>query len=236
MEELKFNVTAECPNPVITILQGQSEKVIHPLKVELNGTIEAPSEYYLKRKETIIKNNSHLEVNYSKKSIKLIVGENIANNIVVTGQAQLFKDFVDLGINSKTTYTLSELATELKFKGCYFKDRDAHLKLLSNLQNFKIKVEQDFANSNDFKGTAANSKATKIMHEIPLDFKLSMPVILGQSSVDIDVEVCIDATNGSVQLWLECIQLKNDMDKIISDLIDTEIKKFNEELVVVTVG
>lgn len=234
IDELKLNITTD--QKEVVLLVGQAEKVIKPLKVNINGTIESPSEYYIKRKEDIAKNNSHLEVNHSDKTIKMVIGENIENNIIIVGTAKIHKDFLELGINSEKTYSLASLAKAIKFKGVYFKDRDAHEKLITNLLNFTVKVEQEFKNANDFKGSAANSKATEIKHAIPLDFVLNMPIILGQQAKEFPVEVCMDASNGSVELWLESVSLKSEMDKIVADLLESEIKKFNDELVVITVG
>lgn len=235
LENVKLNITTD-KDTTVTILTGKAEPVIYPLKVAIKGSIDAPAEYFLKRKEIIDANNSRVEVNTHQKVITLIIGENKDNGITVTGKAEYDKDFLELGINSTKTYSLLELAKVLKFKGCYFKDREQHENLLTNLMNFKIRVEKDFENSNDFKGTAANSKATKIKHDIPLDFKLVMPVILGQPKIEIDVEVCIDASNGSVELWLESIKLKNEIDTIVAELLDKEVGRFDNELVVITVG
>lgn len=234
MEEVKLNITTE--NDTVTILTGEAEKIVKPLKVEIEGTIDAASEYYLKRKENIIPSNSRLEVDRANRSIKLIVGENFSNNIVVIAKAKFNNDFLDFTINQKKQYSVSELRDVLKHKGIYFIDRDTHLKVIGNLVNYNAKITTEFSQSNDFKGNAATSKATQLKSEFPLDFKLRIPVLLGQPAIDIDVEVCIDALSGTVKMWLESVNLKEQVDAIINNLIDSEIAKFKNELVVINVG
>lgn len=234
-EELKLNVTTD--QKELVIRTGEAEKVFVPSKVVISGTLETPFEYYSKRKSnTIPKEYTHLKVNYEQKSLGLVVDEHKTNGVEVTGTAKLFKDFQSLGINTNNTYTLAELHEKLKFVGCYFKDREAHAKIIGNLVNYKARVETEFSNANDFKGNTATSKATNLKSEIPLDFTLNMPVILGQPNKEIKVEVCIDASSGSIKLWLECISLKSELDKIVSDLLQSEVDKFQNEIVIVTVG
>lgn len=154
----------------------------------------------------------------------------------IKGTLKLFKEFEDLGINTTKTYTLTSLRELLKFKGAFFKNKDEYRTIIGNLVNFSAKIEKEFSNSNDFKGNAAQQTVTKMKTDIPLNFKLNMPVLLGYPNMEFDVDVCVDATSGDLKLWLECIDLKNDLDARITEIIDDQKKSFTEELVVIVTG
>lgn len=234
MEEIKLNITTE--QKEVIIRTGDATPIEMPKSVKLTGTLDAPYEFFEKRKKTINIDNAHVEVDYQKQSIKLVIDENMPTNKEILGTLQLFDEFKQLGINTTKTYSITSLREILKFKGAFFKSKDEYRTIIGNLVNFSAKIEKEFNNSNDFKGNAAQQTVTKMKTDIPLNFKLNMPVLLGYPNMEFEVDVCVDATSGDLKLWLECIELKNDLDAKIVEIIDKQQLNFASELVVITVG
>lgn len=94
MEEIKLNITTE--QKEVIIRTGDATPIEMPKSVKLTGTLDAPYEFFEKRKKTINIDNAHVEVDYQKQSIKLVIDENMPTNKEILGTLQLFDEFKQL--------------------------------------------------------------------------------------------------------------------------------------------
>lgn len=235
-KDIRLNVTAE-NGAVITVLTGAAPLPPElPKKVQIAGTLDAPADFYALRFKEAIPFDTRVEFNYAAGTILLIVGENMATNTTVEGSIRYNEEFNELGINGNKIYSLKTLREVLKFKGRYFESKEKHRELISNLVNFSAKIERDFSNSNDFKGNAATQVVTKLQTEIPLNFKIKMPVLLGYPDFEIEVDVQVDATTGDLKLWLESVDIDTTIKTTIADIMEKKKEVFKDKIVIITTG
>ena len=97
-----FNI-APGTNEVI-IREGAAPKALDPkapVKMDVNGTINAPLEYLSKRIDTINQKQCHLIVNREKITIQLVVNEsNEYTRGTIAGTLQYHPKFEEFGINT----------------------------------------------------------------------------------------------------------------------------------------
>lgn len=220
----------------LTILHGDAPEPLPlqlPKKLEISGTLDGPSDWLLNRISIIPKEKTHVTFNNVKGTIVLMVNEDMDVYQKITGSLQLNPEFTKLGINEDKIYSLRTLREALKFLGRYFTSKDVHRTLLANFTNFTAKIDKEISQSNDFKGNAANSVTTSLKSEIPLDFKLNMPVIMGYPDMSFDVEVCIDATGGDIKIWLESVEIDENIKSKTADIMAEKRKIFTDSGIVI---
>lgn len=233
MEKFEFNVQPN-ENGEIIIRQGAAAQVYDPVPVTLKGTITAPADYaaweVARLKQLRIDGQDAVEAeleglvaaNYTNRTIQLTTKPREKCGITtVTGTLALHPSLAALLINADKTFDEKGLLRHLKFHGAYFKDREKHGTLLESLKKFKAKVEQQFENADDYKGAAAQSKLTKITHDVPLEFTLCMPIFGGGEKQEFKVEICVGLSGSDVEFWLESVAL--------ADVIVTQTEAVFEE-------
>ncbi len=228
METVKIELTPA--GPELTIRQGNALDLYNPIPVILAGTIAAPGDFYTQRLADWKERNPeefvpvcNVIANYPARTIRLRWDE--ANEFAseVTGTLKLSPQLEALTINAKKTYNHRELLGLIKFQGAYFANREDHDNLIKSLKAFEVEIEQNFKDADDYKGTAGQSKLTKINHKIPLEMKLTMEVFGGCAKETFKVDICVGLVSGSVDFWLESTALH--------ELIITQTEKiFTEQL------
>lgn len=229
---LSDNFASKDEGKVIVIREGQAPKqldAIKPNKVHIKGTISAPSEFYKKRKKLHNPDKCHVLFDRNKGTITLVVDEQFENdNYKITGEIQDNPDLKPFQINTNHLFGVKELMGILKFNRIHFVDKEANAKIVLSLQNFKGKIEKTLADTSDLRGNDEKSRLVKLETELEESFKLSMPMHKGGKSVVFTVDVCLSATSADVQVWLESKELKELQDGSRNQIIDDELKNFND--------
>ena len=227
------NVLPQIEGTTVIFREGPAPKLLDPIKpnkVELNGVITAPSEFYKKRKDLHDPNKCHIVFDRHKGTITLVVDEQFANdNYKVSGQVTYNPDLLEFQINAKNkTFSIKELLDTLKFRRMFFAEKSVNEKIVTSLYNFKGKIEKTIEETTDLRGNDTKVKITTLTHDLEKDFILSMPVYKGGSPMDFRVEICIEATSGDVRVWLESKELKEIEQKSLDLIIDAELEHFKE--------
>lgn len=230
MEDLKLNITSIEKD--IVIRTGEAEIIREKQNIELAGDINAPAEFDSKRKSEYDKLQCHVIVDKENSTIKLVVNERDFVKTTISGRLQLFTELSALKINENKTYSPRELYDTLKFSGAYFKNREQHAALCDKLTKFTGRIESDFVNSNDFKGNVAHSKLTKIKTDLDLKFTLAIPIYKGSEPSVFDVDICLDSKDGGVICWLESVEMHELKTKISGELIDGNIAKLSDYVII----
>lgn len=236
-EKIELNLT-NVGNELV-IRSGSATPIYDPVPLMLAGTIAAPGDFFeIRRKDWKEENPEDFPppctvvANYSERTIKLRWDDasNFANE--VTGTLKLSPELAALTVNAKKTYNHRELLALIKFQGAYFANREDHEKLIASLKAFEVKIEQNFKDADDYKGAAAQSKLTKINHEIPLEMKLTMAVFGGCPKETFKVDICVGLVSGSVDFWLESTALHEMIILQTEKIFEEELARF-EGIVVV---
>ncbi len=212
----------------LVIRTGEAEKILYPTKVALSGVISAPAEFYDKRKQLHNADRCHVVYNKKTAEIKLVVDENYpAQNYEVIGKISKNPDLEVFKINSTFTFTVKELMQILKFNRVFFADKDDNNKIVLALQNFKAKVEKTLEDSSNNRGNDAKISITKLEHELQESFMLEMPIFKGGENKKFRVEICVQASDGSVVVWLESRDLKDMEISLSAGMIEEQLVKFS---------
>lgn len=223
------NVPTEKGANELVIRHGQAEDIWTPNAVEIIGVITAPRMFFEKRKNLHNLDKCHVVYDRQQGSIKLIVDEQCeGRNYEISGQLQDNPELNPFKINQTATWTVKDMMNVLKFNRVFFVDKDDNAKIVTSLQNFKARVDQELVDSNDNRGAQNQTKITKLEHSLQESFVLSMPLFKGQPAVSFRVDICVQITNGAVVVWLESRELKELQMSGKASIIEKELEAFKD--------
>lgn len=225
-------------DPVIKIETKEGETIIRTgnapdihvkPKITLSGHIGAVIDYVTKRKpEPEI---THVIMDEDKAEVRLIHGEQESDKIEVVGKLVKNSYIEKLGINADKTYSIPALAKELKLNGRYFVSRTEHAALMDALNKFQAKTEVEFKDSKDFAGSVAQSKIVKVTHEVPLNFKMKIPIYKGESATEFNVVIEVFPDGSSLSCQLVSVELAEIMETTLRDLFNQASEAMNQFLI-----
>lgn len=178
---------------------------LEPLRVVLNGTIDAVHEYLTKRLDAgqFEQKNCHILVNREKLSITLITNEtDERNQATVTGSLAYYPKYVQFGINTDKMWEPTGLSKFLKLNRAVFPDVSQNMELVSILKNFKARINQKVENSREDNGSRADNFSQVVNSNLPKSFVVAMPIFKGRPVEQIEVELLADVDGRDVKLAL----------------------------------
>ena len=211
MENKELNIHVQKESPTIEILKGEALPRREPLKVTVEGLINTPFDYLKKRHNEIDIKKSHLIVNISDGSIELVVNEKDHYCDTIYGKLKLNPDYTNFGINTGKSRDTFELANFIKMNRFFFDDKNTAMKIVSELKNFKAKVNREFENSDNDRGNTKLSKSQVVESNIPEAFDIVVPIFKGQNENKFRVEINIDARDFS------CVLISPDAKDLINE-------------------
>lgn len=229
----EIKVTVENGIKELVLREGKANPIHIPNGIEVSEmTIDAVQEY-LKKEGVIPEEIKNSFITYSVKGlyIKLDFAIRRENKDAIHGKLTIDPDLEKFGINSGNQFTTFALANFIRMNRHYFETKDIALKLVTELQNFKAKVDKEIEASDDKKANIKMMLVQKVTSNIPTEFTLLLPIFTGTSPVPIKVEIDIDANDLSCSLVSP--DLKELIDKESKAIIDTElfeIRKLYPEL------
>ena len=234
-EQEKINVVFGAGELVkeLIVRHGQAEAALPPPKqIAIVGTIESPRLFVLHRKELHDVKKCYVAVDRAKAEIWFFEDEKNPYRTTVHGQLVMSPELAAFKINTGTKLGLKETTNFLRMRRAYFPDRDEHKNLIDKLSKFAAKVQTEIAAKDDRKGNTYDLVATKVSHDIPLDFKLELRLFIGQPKASFKVEILADVTVGGISFWLESVELAEMSIKAVDKIIDAELKAFKDYLVI----
>lgn len=196
METPKFKF--EAPG-VYQIYEGKAFDQKPPVPLIVNGLITAPADFLIKRSpdpgNTIVKHN------LTAGRIELLIDENSPYATKITGEVRKNPKFTAWGINENREYNTFELADKIKMNRHLFTKVEVAMKLVTELKNFKMKLDREMEASNNNRGTTKALVAQTIKeNNIPESFSIRMAVFENEPPAEIKVEIYIDANTMLCQL------------------------------------
>ncbi len=221
-------------NGEITVVQRTDEKKkIHYSKaVVISGTISAPGNFIQKRKDQDKKERCNVQYSYLERYITLTTNEKFAElGYEIEGKLTKNPIIDQLAINTNKIFSIAELTKHLRFNSLYFSSKEQHGKIIQELQRFKAKVESEITKINDQKGNIEDTYKVTLNSNAELNFKLTLPVFIGQPNKTFLVEIACEARNRAVEFWLESTELVELLNSDTVDIINKELERFPEEFV-----
>lgn len=179
----------------VIIREGKAVPVHEPEQVVISGTIDAPARWLELRHDCVKEKTCHVIVDREKMSITLRCNENNHYGSFIMGSLTLSPEYRRFGINSGEYKTNFELAELIKMNRSYFENRTTAMKLVSDLQNFKARVDKDIEQSDNKRGDRRLLINQAVEHNLPEAFSLNLPIFKGVAEQTIQVEVYVNPSD-----------------------------------------
>jgi hypothetical protein len=205
------------------IIHSKGVDKLPPKIFNVSGSINAPLSYCQSRISQIDENISLLT--YSVEDKKIVFYENPNDHFgnVITGALKFHKDMESWGINKSTQFTTFELSDKIKLNRHKFDSLEVAMKLVTELKNFKARVEKEIESSTNNRGTVRQAVDQVFTGNIPEKFDINLHVFTGiRQPVKFQVEIYINPNTFSCSL--------------ISPDLDAYIEQHTERLVLDTVA
>lgn len=227
-----FNITPSEGTQELIIRHGEAVPHHDPKPIKLAGTIKTPTEFESKRRELLKKESTHVIFSRKEMFIVLIFDETSVFSGKVQGTLEMNPELAEYKINQQKKYSIQELKQFLKMRRMHFPDKDLHAILIANLEKFKAKVTTDIEENKDNRGNSKILREKIVDSTAPFEFILEMPIFIGEQARKFKVEIGIDITDGSTQMWLESVELQELIQTDRDKIIDSEIAKLTDYVIV----
>lgn len=163
-----------------------------PIPVNLDGTLPAPCEFLRKRydqTDQINQKRCTIVVDREKMSIRLITNEDDPyHQGIVNGKLEVHPKFKEFGINTGKEWSPAALGLFMKMNRAFFKSKEDNMKLVTELMNFKAKVDASIERSVKEKGDRTDNFSQVVNSNLPERFTLLIPVVKGHPVEEIEIE------------------------------------------------
>lgn len=229
-EEIKKQVAEMLANGLpqgcgeIIIREGKAVEVHEPVKVKIVGNIDAPARWLETRFDCLKEKTCHVKVNRENMNITLRCNENNHYGTVVMGGLELSPEIRKFSINEGKYITNFEMAELFKMNRSHFENKQEAMKLVSELQNFKAKVDKELENSNNNRGDRRMLVSQAVEHNLPEAFNLVIPVFKGTAKQTVQVEVYVNPSD------FTCTLVSPEANDLIEEMRDSEMDAVIERI------
>lgn len=225
----------------VVIREGKAPVALdpkEPVRVTINGTIDALYRWIEKRVELIDQKTSNIIVNRDRMAMSLSINETDYYQTKISGALQESKEMVEFGINTDKKWEPIKLSQFFKMHRAFFKDKSENMILVSTLKNFKAKVNQDIERSKEENGNKVDNYSQVVDSNLPKSFKLNIPLFKGFACEEIEVEIYADVDGRDVSLSLVSAGANETIEEYKNKVIDDQLNAIREiapDLVIVEV-
>lgn len=210
-------------------------EIRQPVKVRISGNIMAPSEFYKIRKKQglVFEEEAHVEVDRWDGKVKLYVNEKDVEATIVTGSLDENPDIKKLQINTGQTYNKEDLVTNLKLNRHLFDDVQKNMKLVKDLQQLEMTVEQKLEKKDDHRGSRSEVLRQTAESDLDTSFSLNIPIFRGQEPWTFEVELNFSVRDSRIEFWLSSPELAELQGSQQFSIIEQAIEVFKEDDIVI---
>lgn len=201
----------------IVIRFGDALPLQEPKYVSIHGTIDAPARWVEKRKDDIVSADAHVLVDRDRMTITLNTDENSAYMDQIVGTLTLSTEMQEFGINTGEYMSCFDMADRIKQLRTYFETQQEAMKLVTELRNFKAKIDKELELSDDKRGNQKIMRAQTVESNLPKSFKVNMPIFKGTEKRTFEVEVEINPND------LSCTLVSSDAHDIVVQERDNQM-------------
>jgi hypothetical protein len=205
----------------ITILEGKALELKHPVKLQIDGDINAVTNFLSKRTGEFL--GSGLQAVESQTTL-IIIDEEAMTILLqleptntfgteIKASLKFTEDFLQWNINKPHQFTREQLVKLLRF-GKRFFDPERHEEILKAYMALQVSANTEVKSASDTRGNKNNlfNKVVDSQH-IPTEFVLNVQVFKGMATERFRVEICLEVTEGSVRFWFESPELVELIDR-----------------------
>lgn len=203
----------------IIIREGKAMEIHEPVKVVISGTLDAPARWLETRMHLGLVNQgaNHVLVDRENLSITLQCNENNHYGSKISGSLIVSPEFRRFGINEGEYITNFEMAELFKMNRSYFETKATAMKLVTELQNFRAKVDKEIEKSDNNRGDKRLFINQVVQSNLPEAFNLYIPIFKGTPKQTINVEVYINPSDFS------CTLVSADANDLLEDMRDSQM-------------
>lgn len=199
-----------------------------PVKIDLKGTIGSVYEFLGKRHDQAEQVNQklcHILIDREVMTITLITNEkDFHESGKVVGQLQEHPKFIEFGINSEKSWDPNKLGQFIKMNRAYFIDKDANMKLVTQLKSFEADINSKVEKQKSETGSFKDNFSGVVSSNLPTTFKLNIPLFRGSKAEEIEVEFYANVDGRNISLQLFSPGAAEAMEKVRDAVIDEQIE------------
>ena len=215
----------------LILREGAAEEIEKPAIVNVTGTITAPSLFLARREGQLDVKKSYVVVSRKRGTITLIVDEKDPRGTKIAGELKIRSELFKLGINigvpeTVKKYGTKELATFIHMNRLFFANEEERKTLEDKLQKFNLRIETELKDQDDRKGNTLWQIATKLTHEIPLNFTMQSEIFEGQPKESFRVDIAVEVISNGASFWFESPDLAELIQKRRDEILDKELSYF----------
>ena len=220
-------------SPIEVILrEGQAPKAIDPkapLNIEIEGTIDSPLRWLQQRVELIDQKQAHIYVNRDGMSIFLTTDERDGYlKSIIGGHLKTSEEMNKFGINTGKQWEPQTLSLFLKMNRAFFTDKSKNMTLVSELKNFKAKVNSQVEQFKSENGSYTDNYSQVVDSNLPSSFKVRIPLFKGFAPEEVEVETYADVDGRNVTISLMSAGANETIQDYKNKVIDEQLKLISE--------
>ena len=231
METEKLNVVIPVGydgTPIeIVLREGVAVKQIddrEPVTVGISGTIDAPFRWLQQRIGLIDQKRANIIISRDNIAINLCIDEENYYGQSIKGRLVTSSKLNEFGINCNKIWEPQKLAQFFKMNRAFFKDKMANMQLVSDLKNFRAKVNQSIEQSKEENGSKTDNFSQIVDSNLPKSFKLSIPLFKGHQPEEIEVEIYAEVDGRDIRLSLVSPAAEELLENARNEVIDKQIE------------
>lgn len=233
-EMLANGLPSQCGE--IVIREGKAMEVREPVKVGISGTLDAPARWLETRMRLGLVNQgaNHVLVDREHLTITLQCNENNHYGSKISGSLIVSPEFRRFGINEGEYITNFEMAELFKMNRSHFETKAVAMKLVTELQNFRAKVDKEIEKSDNNRGDKRLLINQVVQSNLPEAFNLHIPIFKGTPKQTVNVEVYINPSDFSCTLVsADAIDLLEEMRDSQMDAVLSRIREVCPDIVII---
>lgn len=202
--------------------QGKALELKEPVKLVVDGDINAVIDYLETRHETFDHKKSVILFDRSNLTIKFIESQNDFYSTEIKASLKYNPKFLEFRINTGEYQAPQKLSEFYKMnRSCFFDISDAGI-LAGQLKNINAKISKEVDKQNDNRGNIRDLKATTAETNVAKTFKLNIPVFKGLDKQVLEVELYFDPDS----LNFACVSpMVNDSIEQYKETVFNDLKK-----------
>ncbi len=135
-------------------------------------------------------------------------------------------------INGTYEFNQEKLVELIKFSRRYFENPEQHRIIFTAFQKFEASVQTDLKNEKDNRGNINALLSKKVSSQLPLEFKLNIPIFKGMSREVFPVEICFNVTDRGVSFWFESVALEELIEERKNEIFDEMTEAWKEFVII----
>lgn len=203
-----------------------------PIQVNIVGVITAPFDFLSKRHDQpdqIDQKKCTIIVDREQMLIALTTHEDDAYlHGRVVGKLEVHPKFKEFGINTGKVWSPTDLGMFIKMNRAFFKSKEENMSLVTELMNFKGKVDSKIEQSVKERGDRTDNFSQVVNSNLPAKFNLHIPIIKGSGPEDIEVETFAQINGREVSFILISPAAQETLEYARDNAIDQQIKQIAE--------